>query len=204
MTVFLLTASGPGLCMGITMLIASLPFRPLLARLPPTITRTSSVHIPQSSQTLFCACHSVCCTSPTNICSVLSSYTCSLVVVFFMFCQNTTHMCCYRTESQNTTGEHSSGSEVFSLRSVSDATSVAPPTKHDWGTNTLRLRGSLSEVSPTRRDPLRRHPCFPTSQNVKKNKFSVKFYPLCVGKKFKLQKIRERFFCIGGLSFYNK
>ena len=52
---FLLTASGPGLCMGITMLIASLPFLPLLARLPPTITKTSSkqaVHIPHKP---FCA-----------------------------------------------------------------------------------------------------------------------------------------------------
>ena len=176
---FLLTASGPGLCIGMTMLITSFPFRPLLARLPPTITRTSSVHIPQSSQTLFCTCHSVWCTSPTNICSVLSSYTCSLVVVFFMFCQNTTHMCCYRTESQNTTGEHSSGSEVFSLRSVSDATSVAPPMKHETrlgNEHSPAPRFSLRSVSDAPR-PTAATPMFPNFPECEEEQIQCQVLP---------------------------
>ena len=109
---FLLTASGPGLCMGMTMLIASLPFLPLLARLPPTITKTSSeqaVHIPHQP---FCAAVTMFAAPPllltsvhhclATLASLLSS--CAMCVSYF---------------SQNTTA----------LRLLSHRVS-----KHDWGT----------------------------------------------------------------------
>ena len=161
-----------------------------------------------------CSCHNVCCTSPPpNICSSLSCYTCfaSVLLCYLCFMFQSKHDCTcvavapsLKTRLANTLVRLLGVLPKCFRRDLCGATRHPRNTKHNWRTNTLRLRGSLSEVSPTRRDPLRRHPCFPTSQNVKKNKFSVKFYPLCVGKKFKLQKIRERFFCIGGLSFYNK
>ena len=132
---FLLTASGPGLCMGMTMLIASLPFLPLLARLPPTITKTSSIDAGSSysSPTLLCSCHNVCCTSPPpNICSSLSCYTCfaSVLLCYVCFMFQSKHDCTY--------------------------VAVAPSLKTRLANTLVRLLGVRPQVFPTR--PLWRHP----------------------------------------------
>ena len=169
--------------MGMTMLIASLPFLPLLARLPPTITKTSSIDAGSSysSPTLLCSCHNVCCTSPPpNICSSLSCYTCfaSVLLCYVCFMFQSKHDCTYvavapslKTRLANTLVRLLGVLPKCFRRDLCGATRHPRNTKHNWRTNTLRFRGVLRSVSDAPR-PTAAAPSLPKFSEFEKLYFN--------------------------------
>ena len=125
---FLLTGSEP-LLLGMTMLMASLPFLPLVGPLlPPTITNHNHLINSASSQGLF-----------VNNANGNVSH---------LYCTNPIFICIYIRIMEALSGN--SIQNTTQVNPVSACAAIAQSLKTRLPT---RLRGILSKVSPTRRDP---------------------------------------------------